>query len=176
MNEPTTTTYTFGRRSSWVLHFALIGAVSSVLAPAFTLLIDDLGPGFLPTSYYVLGGLFGTVTGAALGAGLHRLFGAVFGRLLIALMLALMPCVGALWGGTVGLGASFSLPDTPVDLQTLSLFCGALAGAAQLSWFWLPYAVQRGRGHNGRILVALALLAAPFTAWVGINTWRLVLG
>jgi Na+/citrate or Na+/malate symporter len=73
--------------------------------------------------------------------------------------------VAAAIGGLVGLlfGAAFR------RMLLVRLF-GACAGALQLSWFWLPYAVRAGRGKSTLPLVVAAVVistvigaAAPWT-------------
>jgi hypothetical protein len=92
------------------------------------------------------------------------LFGVGFRRLLVLWLrlpiLAWIPislALGALFGFVTGLTTELLTRDA--SALFLALF-GAFAGALQLSWFWLPYAVRAGRGRSTWPLVVAAVVVA----------------
>jgi hypothetical protein len=146
---------------------AIVGAATSFLA------VYGLEPHARP-------GL-GMVVGAGVGGVVGALFGVAFRRLLLAWLrlpiVAWIPIsllLGAVFGGTVGFGTHLIMRDGS-PLLFLAVF-GACAGALQLSWFWLPYAVRAGRGKSTWPLVTAAVVvggAIGYAAlWLMFAIWR----
>jgi hypothetical protein len=64
--------------------------------------------------------------------------------------------LGAALGGTISVATMVVMGDR--DSVLFSGLFGALAGAIQLSWFWLPYAVRAGRGKSTWPIVTAAVV------------------
>jgi hypothetical protein len=144
---------TLGRPAAWSRDMAIVGATTAFLAVHA---IDN----HLRTSMLVAAATSAMI-GAVLGTSFRRL-------LLSGLRLPLVAWVpvgvilGALWGGSAGLlGAALTRGARQVVIPAAF---GAIAGALQLSWFWLSYAVRAGRGKRTWPLV---LAAAVLGAGVG---------
>lgn len=153
-----------GPTRAWVRDLALIGAASA-LAPAAV--VGGLFPTFVAGA-----GVAGAASGALLGAVFPRLLLGPFSRLPIAVMLVVGALFGAGWGGAVGAaaGASEGLMGggavaTSTTLVLLGGFYGALSGALQLGWFWLPYTLLRARGRAAWPIVALACVLSAGLGW-----------
>lgn len=159
-----------GARGAWIRDLALIGAASA-LAPAAVVLE---GPASMPSvdgvsvlaawPAFVVGALVaGAATGALLGAAFPRLLLGPFSRLPVAVMLLVGAVIGAAWGGIVG--AAAALVEAEVGRMSLvparhfvalGAGAGAVAGALQLGWFWLPYTLRRARGRPAWPVVVAA--------------------
>ena len=142
---------TLGRAGAWGRDLAIVGAATSLLA----------GVGFERQLQPVM------VVAAVVGAVVGALFGVAFRRLLLAWLrlpiVAWVPIslvLGAVFGGSTGLIAGVVTGEGH-GTALLTVFA-AIAGAMQLFWFWLPYAVRAGRGKSTWPLVAAAVvLGAP---------------
>jgi|GEM_PF-1503325 len=171
------------RPASWARDFAVVGGVSSFLAP-FLITGTLLGwPTLLATT------VAGTLTGAVLGRALQRPFrgraqaaGGTGGLtdlpwpLLVVLFLA----VGACWGAVVGgIGATLLSTDKGaifgagrgsglVEVYLYFMSFAALVGAAQLAWFGVVYArIDRAGWETWPILVAAC--GTPFLGWLALH-------
>jgi hypothetical protein len=69
--------------------------------------------------------------------------------------------LGAVFGGTVGLITPLVMRHAE-SIPILATF-GACAGALQLSWFWLPYAIRAGRGRSTWPLLLTAVARSSAT-------------
>lgn len=139
-----------GARLGWMRDFALIGAVSGAAAPAFFW--------WQQPSYLAACGAAGAALGVLLGLVLPPLLLGPVARWPFGVLLVLGLGVGAAWGGGTGLAGGlvgFGLHD-PMGLACVSGLCGAVAGALQLGWFWLPYALRKARGTRTWPVVAAA--------------------
>ena len=156
---------TLGRAAAWSRDMAIVGAATSFLA------------GYGVERHLRPGMLVAAGTGGVVGA----LFGLVFRRMLLSRLhlrvvqwIPISLFLGAVFGGTVGLVTQLVLPDSAPPLF-LAVF-GAVAGALQLSWFWLPYTVRAGRGKSTWPVVVAAVViggAIGYAAlWVMFAVWR----
>lgn len=155
----------------WARDFALVGAVSSFLAPA--LIVGSwLGVGTL-----VLLALVGGATGAGLGVVLARLLRTPIGALSWPLMVLGMGALGALWGVVVGLagGLMLTVPDgievldqghvNPVVAAFIA--CAALAAGLQLAWFGAAY--HRAVRASAPTWIAVVLACGmPLVGWAAL--------
>lgn len=153
-----------GRAVAWSRDMAIVGAATSFLA------VYGLDSSFRPSMLVV----------AAIGAAVGGVFGLVFRRLVLAWLrlpiLAWIPIslvLGGLWGGTVASIGGLLLARGGTFV--LAGF-GATAGALQLGWFWLPYAVRSGRGKSTWPVVTAAILVGSVIGyaalWLLIAIWR----
>ena len=131
----------------WARDFAIVGAVSSFLAP-WLVVQQAFGLTYLGASA-AMGGLFGGVLGLALPRILTKLGKIPFW----ALLFTLGPALGLLWGAAVGASSGQVLGE---DLWVLSTMFAAPAAAAQLAWMWLPYTVLRAKGKRTWPLIGFA--------------------
>lgn len=139
-----------GGRIAWMRDFSLIGACSGALAPAF---FWSHQPGYLAAC-----GIGGAALGIALGFLLPPLLLGPVSRWPFAVLVVAGVGVGALWGagaGFIGGATQFGICDG-LQLASLSATCGAIAGALQLGWFWLPYTLRKVRGRSTWPLVLAA--------------------
>ncbi|MCB9653090.1 MAG: hypothetical protein H6729_03015 [Deltaproteobacteria bacterium] len=114
--------------------------------------------------YSLVAGLAGASSGALLGPALRRLFGGVLGQARVAALLGSGLVVGAGWGASVAVGAAYLCGALGYDYDRFipeAAFCGALAGALQLGWFWLPYLLRRARGRSVWPGLLVSTLLAP---------------
>ncbi len=116
----------------WIRDFALVGAVTGFSAPYWVV---------NAWTYASLTGLGGAVGGAALGAFSAWLLSGRARRWPRFSLLLLGPLFGAAWGATAALTTGVS--SWWRELLWLSVALAAVAGALQLGWFWLAYAVRR---------------------------------
>jgi hypothetical protein len=118
---------------------------------------------------------------AAIGAAVGGLFGLMFRRLVIAWLrlpiLAWIPIslvLGGLWGGAVA-SIGVLLLYRSDGIPVLAGF-GAIAGALQLGWFWLPYAIRSGRGNSTWPVVTAAIVVGSVIGyaalWLLLAIWR----
>ncbi len=157
---------------TWALDFAIVGAVSSFLAP-FLVLGNGLG-----TAVLLIVMLTGAVSGGLLGWGLERTLrrGDALSGLPLVLMVVVMAGVGGLWGAFVGFvggvvtsvgGLGFDAFDLRSGATMIVVYftaCAAVAAAAQLAWFGPAYAhVKRAGGPTWPLLVAAA--GTPILGW-----------
>ncbi len=161
-----------GERRTWVRDLTIIGGLSGALAPAAV--------GMMPPGYVFLAGLFGAGSGAVVGwLASSMLSSARVRRWPVAGLLVGGIGLGALWGAMTGLGAALGLGPFGgggLALLFLSALLAAVAGALQLGWFWLPYAILRARGGRTWPLVLFASLLAPGLGWAALGAFSLVLG
>lgn len=157
---------------AWALDFAIVGAVSSFLAP-FLVVGNGLG-----TDVLLVVMLTGALSGGLLGWGLERILrpGDALSGLPLVLTGVVMAGVGGLWGAFVGfvggvvtsLGGlgmdAFSLRSGATLIVVYFTACAAVAAAAQLAWFGPAYAhVKRAGGPTWPLLVAAA--GTPILGW-----------
>lgn len=141
-----------GTRIGWMRDFALIGACSGAQAPAFFWANQ---PGYLAAC-----GAGGALLGMALGLVLPPLLLGPVSRWPFGVLLLFGLGIGALWGagaGLIGGVSQFGVHDR-LQLAALSTTCGAVAGALQLGWFWLPYTLRKARGRSTWLIVVAACL------------------
>ena len=151
-------------RARWARDLAIIGGVTSVVAPAFA--------GMTILQYLVTAGLTGAATGLALGA----LLGGMQARLLrVPLWLLVLGALvaGGIWGGATGAaaGASIARLEYGGIYLAFSAICGAICGAAQLGWLYVPYA---NASATGRSTAPLVLAACVFACGAGVGSIRLL--
>lgn len=148
-----------GQPRTWARDMAIVGGVTSLLAPVPALLLGAT------VSFLGVSAVAGCLSGAALGAAMPGLLDRLRGRLPLHCLMLLGPIPGALWGGVVGtVGFAFSGVTVPLLLCVLA---GSLAGAIQFGLFWLPYTVQTVRGAPQWPVVVGACMATPL---IGIAT------
>ena len=153
-----------GQPRVWARDMAIVGGVTSLLAPLPAILLGATA-GFI-----VVSSVTGSLTGAAMGAAMPGLLERLRGRLPIPLLLVMGPIPGAVWGGVVGLmGGLLSGVSVPL---TVCVAAAAVAGAIQFGLFWLPYTVQTVRRGSLWPVVLGACLATPL---IGIATIMTVL-
>lgn len=165
-------------RASWARDFAVVGGVSSFLAPV---LITGTGLGW-PTLLATTAA--GALSGAGLGAALRR---PLRGRgergagglvdlpwpLLVVLFLAVGACWGALVGAVGATVLSVTLGGTLrhgelTEVYVYFMGFAAVAAAAQLAWFGVVYArVDRARWETWPLLVAAC--GTPFLGWIALH-------
>jgi hypothetical protein len=136
-----------GRAAAWSRDLAIVGASTSFLSASAV-------AREVATSY-VVGGVIGGVVGALFGILLRRLLLAWLHRPIVAWIPISLVLGGAL-GATISVATMVVMGD-----RDALVFCGvfgALAGAIQLSWFWLPYAVRAGRGKSTWPIVTAAVV------------------
>ena len=138
---------TLGRAGVWSRDLAIVGASTSFLS-VFAVARE------MATSF-VVGGVIGGLVGALFGLLLRRLLLAWLHRPIVAWIPISLVLGGAL-GGTISV-ATMVVMGSCDGLLFTGLF-GALAGAIQLSWFWLPYAVRAGRGKSTWPIVTAAVV------------------
>ena len=159
-----------GSRLSWARDFAIIGAVTGFAAPApfwwgnFTYLGACAGAGA------VVGALLGVVmAGALVGP---------FARWPFGVLLLFGLGVGAAWGASaayLGGVAGFGTPaHDKLELAKLSSMAGAVAGAVQLGWFWLPYVLRKSRGLSGVPIVVASCLISGALGFAALAALRLL--
>jgi hypothetical protein len=112
---------------------------------------------------------------AGVGGLVGALFGVAFRRLLLARLYqpigAWIPvslALGALFGVTVALVTPLLMRESFGDHYFLCALFGGTAGALQLSWFWLPYAVRAGRGKSTWPVVLAAVVIANAIGWAAL--------
>jgi hypothetical protein len=156
---------TLGRAAAWARDLAMVGAATSLLA----------GLGIERHLEPVI--VVATGVGAAVGA----LFGVGFRRLLLAWLrlpiVAWVPIslvLGAAFGGSTGLLAGTLTGET--HGTALLTVLAAIAGALQLCWFWLPYAVRAGRGKSTWPLVAAAVVLGGPIGYAALRVLFAIIG
>lgn len=159
-----------GSAARWSADLALVGAVSCFLAPAAII-------GSWAVAYAAIAGGLGAVTGGLLGPVLRRLFAGPLGRAKVGPLLLAGLGVGAGWGALVASAAvwMFGLVGNGGSNAVLPVAAalGAVAGAAQLGWFWLPYLIRRARGRSVWPILAGAALLSPALGYLGFGVLRL---
>jgi len=122
----------------------------------------------------------GTVVAGAIGGVVGLLFGAVFRRMLLARLhlpivvwVPISLLLGSFFGGTVGYLTPLVMNDSSIA-PILAIF-GACAGALQLSWFWLPYAVRAGRGKSTWPVVVAAVVISTVIGHAAVWTTLTIL-
>lgn len=154
MSKPTSPS-PLGSSVAWLRDFGLIGAVTGAAAPAFFW--------WHQPEYLAACGAIGASLGGLLGLVMRPLLLGPFSRWPFGVLLVVGLGAGALWGGGTGLGGGivgFGLEDQ-MGLPFISGIAGAVAGALQLGWFWLPYTLRHARGRSTwPIVLAACLLSA----------------
>jgi hypothetical protein len=138
---------TLGRAAAWSRDLAIVGASTSFLSASAV--AREVAPSF------IVGGVIGGLVGSLFGILLRRLLLAWLHRPIVA-WIPISLVLGAALGGTISVATMVVMGD-----RDALLFCGlfgALAGAIQLSWFWLPYAVRAGRGKSTWPIVTAAVV------------------
>ncbi len=159
------------KRDGWARDFAVVGGVSSFLAPIL-ITGTKLGLATLLTTA-AAGALSGALLGGLLRGPMRGALGAAPWPLLALLCLG----IGACWGAFVGaVGATALMLDAPDPAplgQALPVFLyfmsfAAVAAAAQLAWFGVAYArTDRANGPTWPLLLAAA--GTPFLGWAGLG-------
>ncbi len=158
------------RRANWARDFAVVGGVSSFLAP---ILITGTALGMITLFVTTAAG---ALSGALLGGLLRRPLRGALGSAPWPLLVLLCLGIGACWGALVGaVGASTLMLDAapfsrgevlPVYVYFMSF--AAVAAAAQLAWFGVAYArTDRADGPTWPLLLAAA--GTPFLGWAGLG-------
>lgn len=152
-----------GARLPWMRDFTLIGAISGAAAPALFWLDR---PGYLAAC-----GVAGAALGLLLGLFLPPLLLGPVSRWPFAVLLLLGLGAGAAWGGAAGLAGglfSFGVNDR-MGLVWLSGTCGAVAGALQLGWFWLPYTLRKAKAKSTWPIVLAACLMSGGLGYAALS-------
>ena len=163
---------TLGGAGRWARDLAIAGGGTSLLAVAFI----EQSASSLTQPFVIAATVLGALVGAVMGLGLRRLLIAwLYLPLLVWVPISLV--LGAIWGGTVGGLAMFIdeavRPGSPqLSAVMITGALGAVAGALQLGWLWLPYAVRAGRGKSTWPVVLVALVVGTFSGYLAL---RLVL-
>lgn len=124
-----------GRPARWARDFAVIGAASGALAPAYLIGLPT-APSDSPYAFAAL--VVGAALGALLGAAAPAALEASRRRVRLRWLLLLGPVIGVLWGGlTAGGAAAWVLRDEfgrdgYAGYVVLVALFGGLAGAVQL--------------------------------------------
>ena len=151
-----------GTRLAWIRDLTLVGAASTA-APAMVVL--HVFPDFVKVAAVV-----GPLTGAVLGIVLRPLLLGPLSRVPFIALIGVGALLGALWGASVGglaaegaalLAANGSPSGLDIPPVELGLLCGAVAGAIQLGWFFVPYTLQRARGRPAWPVVVVACALSP---------------
>lgn len=138
----------------WVRDFALVGLVTGFVAP-FTVLRNP--------EYAQLASAGGALTGAALGALSHLFFARAGRRWPKFAIILLSVLVGAVWGSASGVTTALAVSFR--RSFELSLVVGGCAGALQLSWFWVVYAMRSVRRKSTWSVVLAASLFSVALGW-----------
>ncbi len=146
-----------GSPRRWALDFAIIGGVTSVLAPLFA---------FGSPVFAVAAGFWGAATGMAIGRLLPETLERVRGRFPIPVLLALGVPIGAVWGGVTGALAGLTLGSA--DTALFGAMVASVAGAVQFGWLWFPYTFLTVLNRTTIPVVAAACVVAPTLGWLGI--------
>ena len=151
-----------GQPQVWARDMAIVGGVTSLLAPLPAIALGSNAP------FIVITAVTGCLTGAALGTAMPGLLERVRGRVPLAVLMALGPLPGAVWGGVVGtMGGAFSGVMVPM---WLCMIAASLAGAIQFGLFWFPYTFQTVRGARCWPVVLGACLATPIIGLITVMT------
>jgi len=163
MSTTTRSASPLGARLSWMRDFALIGAASGAGAPA---LFWADRPGYLAAC-----GVTGAVLGLLLGLLLPPLLLGPVSRWPFGVLLLVGLGVGVAWGGGAGYAGglySFGASDQ-MGLAWLSGACGAVAGALQLGWFWLPYTLRKAKAKSTWPIVLAACLFSGALGYAALS-------
>jgi len=145
---------TLGSAGAWSRDLAIVGA-STTFTAGFAVVREVFAPLFIAAAMGgLMGALFGIVIRRLLLGWLHR---PIVAWIPISLVL------GAVWGGPIGYVLALVM-RAPSSALLLGLF-GAIAGALQLRWFWLPYAVRAGRGKSTWPIVTAAVVVGGAIGW-----------
>jgi hypothetical protein len=156
---------TLGRAAAWARDLAIVGAATALLA--------GLGIERRLEPVMVVAAGVGAVVGALFGVGFRRLLLAWL-RLPIVAWIPISLVLGALFGGSTGLIAGVVAGEAR-GTALLTVFA-AIAGALQLFWFWLPYAVRAGRGKPTWPLVAAAVVLGGPIGYAALRVLFAVIG
>lgn len=137
----------------WARDLALIGAGSTLPLLLFT---------DLPLATFALTALFAALGGAALGSLVSRLLHRRVRRVPLVLLVPAAFGLGGLWGGAAALFAALATGLPWVHFTEVV----ATAGAVQLGWVWLPYAIGVARKGSSWPTVAAACALAPIAGWL----------
>jgi hypothetical protein len=155
-----------GNPWTWARDFALVGGVSSFLAP-YLVVRDHYG-----MDYIALSTAMGIGFGAVLGLVLPRILTRMGQIPFWALLFTLGPSLGLLWGAAVGASSGQILK---ADMWMVSTLFAAPAAAFQFGWLWLPYTVVRAREKRAWPLVAFACVM-PVAGLVAVVMARTLYG
>jgi hypothetical protein len=164
-----------GSRLAWVRDFVVVGAFAS------------LAPGVLAwnvlSEFVVAAAIAGPLTGALLGLALRPLLLGPMSRVPFGALIVVGLVLGALWGAMVGGLASFGAHLGPRHedmgfgfMLMLAVIFGAIAGALQLGWFFVPYTVQRARGRRAWPAVVAACLISPTLGIAALKIYDVIFG
>jgi hypothetical protein len=156
-----------GSAGQWSRDLAIVGGGTSFLAIFFV--ERGMGGGLGATFMFAATG-FGALIGALFGLALRRLLLAWL-RLPIVAWMPISLLLGGLWGSAVGALAMLVAEGgrAQLSLTALSAVVAGIAGALQLGWFWLPYAVRSGRGKSTWPVVVAALLLGSLSGHAALR-------
>lgn len=137
----------------WARDLALIGAASALPLALFSA---------LPPATVALAALFAALGGAAIGALVPALLHRRVRRIPLFVLVPAAFGLGGAWAGGAALLAALATGAPWVRFTELA----ATAGAAQLGWLWLPYAVGVARRGSSWPTVVAACAAAPLVGWL----------
>ena len=154
-----------GSAKNWALDLAIVGGISSFVAPMSLVLFSPAIYLLEPLlAFAVVASVVGSASGAALGLVMPSYLNLVRKRVPLPLLVVGHPIIGALWGGLAGLvAATFTVGLWFAVFPTL---LAAMVGALQFGWLWLPYTIQTVMGGMRWPLVALSGAVALFAPWV----------
>lgn len=155
-----------GDPSRWRRDFALMGALTGVLATAVLGLVSPTLP--------LLAGIIGLLLGALLGEASPRVLERVRGRVPLATIGLLTLPVGAGVGALVG-GLAALLWSWHPGLALIVGGTAGLCGALQLGAFWLPYTVLAVLRRPTWPVVVASAMAAPLLGWISALVTVLVM-
>jgi hypothetical protein len=162
----TTPQQPLGAAGRWARDLAIVGGGTSFLAIAF---VEGFRGGH-ERVFLIAATILGAVVGALFGLGLRRLLLAWL-RLPIVVWMPISLVLGGLWGAIVG-GLAMVIAEwgkAQISIALLAAIVAGIAGALQLGWFWLPYAVRAGRGKSTWPVVAAALLLGGLTGHLALR-------
>lgn len=141
------------RPRAWARDLALIGGASALPLAVCAA---------VPLSTVVLAALLAAIGGAAIGALVPRLLHRRVRRIPLFVLIPAAIGLGGAWGGAVGMIAALVTGAPFLRVTELA----ASAGAAQLGWLWLPYAIGIVRRGSSWPTVIAACAMAPLVGWL----------
>ena len=156
-----------GSAKHWARDMAIVGGVTSFIAPMSALLLSSSAQFMLfdlMLSYAMVASFLGAASGALLGLAMPTYLNLVRKWLPLPVLFVGHPIIGAIWGGTVGLLAA--IPSVGVVLGVLPALLGAIVGALQFGWLWFPYTFQTVLDGRRWPLVALSGVVALVAPWL----------
>lgn len=141
------------RPRAWARDLALIGAVSALPLALWTA---------LPLATVALAVVLAALGGAAIGALVPRLLHRRVRRIPLFVLVPAAIGLGGAWGGTVGMITALAVGAPYLRVTEIA----ASAGALQLGWLWLPYAIGVARRGSSWPTVIAACTLAPLVGWL----------